>query len=124
MPAPKPQTEEEDVIVRRWEAQERSAKPIGSDRPPGYIGGISTALQNAIDKPLMTLGLAHLRFWGLLGCNLESSCCEDFYSVIITNSTLIKLEVSMYICEEQTESEVQELCERFSSLASVSEKKK
>ncbi|CAJ0956514.1 unnamed protein product [Ranitomeya imitator] len=31
---------------------------------PGYIGGLSTALQNAVDKPLMPVGLAHLRFWG------------------------------------------------------------
>ncbi|CAJ0968209.1 unnamed protein product [Ranitomeya imitator] len=30
----------------------------------GYIGGLSTALQNAVDKPLMPVGLAHLRFWG------------------------------------------------------------
>ncbi|CAJ0955659.1 unnamed protein product [Ranitomeya imitator] len=29
----------------------------------GYIGGLSTALQNAVDKPLMLVGLAHLRFW-------------------------------------------------------------
>ncbi|CAJ0948910.1 unnamed protein product [Ranitomeya imitator] len=30
----------------------------------GYIGGLSTALQNAVDKPVMLVGLAHLRFWG------------------------------------------------------------
>ncbi|CAJ0941203.1 unnamed protein product [Ranitomeya imitator] len=33
-----------------------------------YIGGLSTALQNAlqnaVDKPLRLVGLAHLRFWG------------------------------------------------------------
>ncbi|CAJ0967982.1 unnamed protein product [Ranitomeya imitator] len=32
--------------------------------PLGYIGSLSTALQNAVDKPLMPMGLAHLRFWG------------------------------------------------------------
>ncbi|CAJ0943923.1 unnamed protein product [Ranitomeya imitator] len=30
----------------------------------GYIGGLSTAFQNAVDKPLMPVALAHLRFWG------------------------------------------------------------
>ncbi|CAJ0930320.1 unnamed protein product [Ranitomeya imitator] len=30
----------------------------------GYIGGLSTALQNAVDKALMLVGLAYLRFWG------------------------------------------------------------
>ncbi|CAJ0922786.1 unnamed protein product [Ranitomeya imitator] len=29
-----------------------------------YIGGLSTAFQNAEDKPLMPVGLTHLRFWG------------------------------------------------------------
>ncbi|KAM4031006.1 NACHT, LRR and PYD domains-containing protein 3-like [Anomaloglossus baeobatrachus] len=76
---------------------------------------------------LLCKGLRHpgcplqkLRLWG---CDLESSCCEDLHSVIITNSTLMEMEVSMYICEELTESDVQELCERFSNLACVSEKK-
>ncbi|XP_073444413.1 NACHT, LRR and PYD domains-containing protein 3-like isoform X2 [Dendrobates tinctorius] len=85
----------------------------------------NNSLQDGVK--LLCKGLRHpgcplqkLRLWG---CNLESSCCEDLHSVIITNSTLIKMEVSMYICEEQTESELQELCERFSSLACVSEKK-
>ncbi|CAJ0919566.1 unnamed protein product [Ranitomeya imitator] len=31
---------------------------------PGYIRGLSTAFQNAVDKPLMLVDLAHLRFWG------------------------------------------------------------
>ncbi|CAJ0948301.1 unnamed protein product [Ranitomeya imitator] len=30
----------------------------------GNIGGLSTALQNAVDKPLMPVGLPHLRFSG------------------------------------------------------------
>ncbi|CAJ0930711.1 unnamed protein product [Ranitomeya imitator] len=29
-----------------------------------YFEGLSTAFQNAVDKPLMLVGLAHLRFWG------------------------------------------------------------
>ncbi|CAJ0958612.1 unnamed protein product [Ranitomeya imitator] len=36
----------------------------GPGPPLGYIGGLSTAFQNAVDKPLMLVGLAHLRFWG------------------------------------------------------------
>ncbi|CAJ0963141.1 unnamed protein product, partial [Ranitomeya imitator] len=32
----------------------------------GYIGGLSRALQNAVDKPLMPVGLAQLPFWGYL----------------------------------------------------------
>ncbi|KAM3910370.1 NACHT, LRR and PYD domains-containing protein 3 [Leptodactylus fuscus] len=65
--------------------------------------------------------LQELRLWG---CDLESSCCEDLHSVMITNSALTKLEVSMYLCEELSESEVRDLCERLSRLACVSQKKK
>ncbi|CAJ0935890.1 unnamed protein product [Ranitomeya imitator] len=37
------------------------------DRPwVSYIGGLSTALQNAVDKPLMPVGLPHPRFSGYL----------------------------------------------------------
>ncbi|CAJ0954729.1 unnamed protein product [Ranitomeya imitator] len=36
----------------------------GLGPPLGYIGGLSTALQNSVDKPLMLVDLAHLRFWG------------------------------------------------------------
>ncbi|CAJ0940087.1 unnamed protein product [Ranitomeya imitator] len=51
--------QEDDVIVRRWEAPDRTVTPIGPEPglPLGYIGGLSTALQNAlqtaVDKPLM-----------------------------------------------------------------------
>ncbi|CAJ0927101.1 unnamed protein product [Ranitomeya imitator] len=34
-----------------------------SDLYRGNIGGLSTALQNAVDKPLMPVGLPHLRFF-------------------------------------------------------------
>ncbi|CAJ0960405.1 unnamed protein product, partial [Ranitomeya imitator] len=41
------------------------AGPEPTARPPlGCIGGLSTALQNAVDKPLMPVALAHPRFWG------------------------------------------------------------
>ncbi|CAJ0924482.1 unnamed protein product [Ranitomeya imitator] len=35
----------------------------------GYIGGLSTAFHNAVDKPLMPVGLAQLPFWG---CRIKS----------------------------------------------------
>ncbi|CAJ0931603.1 unnamed protein product [Ranitomeya imitator] len=39
----------------------------------GYIGGLSTALQNAVDKPLMPVAAAHLRFFGLLTFRSDAS---------------------------------------------------
>ncbi|CAJ0931271.1 unnamed protein product, partial [Ranitomeya imitator] len=46
----------------------------------GYIGGLSTAFQNAVDKPLMPMSLAHLRF---CGANIFRSALQ-FEHIIIT----------------------------------------
>ncbi|CAJ0917273.1 unnamed protein product, partial [Ranitomeya imitator] len=37
-----------------------SDEEVDIEGDKGYIGGLSTALQNAVDKPLMPVGLAHL----------------------------------------------------------------
>ncbi|CAJ0929363.1 unnamed protein product, partial [Ranitomeya imitator] len=54
--------QEEDVIIRRWEAPDRTA--------PGIHRGLSTALQNAVDKPLMPpFGCALCHY----SCNIPGS---------------------------------------------------
>ncbi|CAJ0920624.1 unnamed protein product [Ranitomeya imitator] len=48
------------------DAEPRLRRPSDRDRPPlGYIGGLSTALQNAVDKPLMPVASAHILFFGI-----------------------------------------------------------
>ncbi|CAJ0948836.1 unnamed protein product [Ranitomeya imitator] len=44
-----------------------SAQASGKDTS----GGLSTAFQNAVDKPLMLVDLAHLRFWGFRQATLS-----------------------------------------------------
>ncbi|CAJ0934113.1 unnamed protein product, partial [Ranitomeya imitator] len=45
----------------------------------GYIGGISTALQNAVDKPLMALALAYRPKMGLWDLDFQIKCKIYFH---------------------------------------------
>ncbi|CAJ0965668.1 unnamed protein product [Ranitomeya imitator] len=53
----------------------------------GYIGGLSTAFQNAVDKPLMLVGLAPPQFLGVTGPVCES---EDKIMVVHDYEELLK----------------------------------
>ncbi|CAJ0918026.1 unnamed protein product [Ranitomeya imitator] len=58
----------------------------------GYIRGLSIAsFRNAVDKPLMLVGLAHLRFWSLVGNNIGSVGGEALAGMLERNTALEEL---------------------------------
>ncbi|CAJ0950007.1 unnamed protein product [Ranitomeya imitator] len=61
-PAPKPQSEDQKRGRPLIKMGGAGPGPTAG-MPLGYIEGLSTAFQNAVDKPLLPMGLPHPRFW-------------------------------------------------------------
>ncbi|CAJ0964496.1 unnamed protein product [Ranitomeya imitator] len=54
-----------------------------------YIGGLSTALQNAVEKPLMPVGLPHLRFLGVTVHSVGTSYAQAALSAQLRSPLVI-----------------------------------
>ncbi|CAJ0948878.1 unnamed protein product [Ranitomeya imitator] len=90
-----------DEDRRRRTGPKHPSNLTAAGPPLGYIRGLSTALQNAVDKPLMPVGLAHCRFWERqvsegFGDKVGDSHSVNFLDTLVVARDDGSLEIDLY----------------------------